>query len=315
MNCHLDVINILLDHGCNINQVTDEGLSVLLACHILLYTKENFIENIAETMPKENLFNAVEIEKKTGTVTNRIERKMIMGIFEDIHRAFNNTHKSKITAVTALHKGIQVGERKKTPKYGSSAHDSRASGTTTSPTRRLSEFPDDESDHYEGRIDHWKMEFYQNSMAHVKEVDEINDSFRDIMLKNPHQYLKEMHNYHQQNYEENTGTSIVSSEDETNDGDKSFDKNDTGGGQIHDDGDVYCSRVDGSVVENDEYDFAFPTTVASIFGYDPATEIRSMTVSEQKHLDNEMVLKLINKERSVNYFVNYFLCDRTNFWA
>ena len=295
MNCHLDVINILLDYGCNINQVTDEGLSVLLACHILLYTKENFVQNIAEVMPKVNLFNAVEIEKKTGTVTNRIERKMIMGIFEDIHRTFNNLHKSKIAAVTTLRKSVPNNERKKTPKNGISMNGSRASGAT-SPTRGASGFPDDEAEQYEGRVDHWKMEFYQNSMEHVKEVDEINHSFREIMLKNPHEYLKEMNQYHQPHYEANTGYSIASSENEsksvTNEEDESFDQNDNMGDG---NGDANLSR---SVGENDdEYDFTFPTTVASIFGYDPVTEIRSMNVSEQEHLDNELVLRHINKER------------------
>eukprot|EP00111_Clytia_hemisphaerica_P014460 TCONS_00042573-protein len=165
VNCHTDVINILLDHGGNINQLTEEGLSVLLACHILLYTKENFVDNIAESIAKENLFNSVEVDKKTGSVNNRNERKLIMAIFEDIHRPFNGLRKAKIA--TAVVKG--KGKR-----------DSRA------PSPSAENMLEDLVEENEKTFDQWKMNFYQNSMDRVKEVEEINQSFKHIMLKDPH---------------------------------------------------------------------------------------------------------------------------------
>lgn len=71
MNCHRDVINCLLDHGANVNKLNDEGLSVLAACHVLFYTRHTWKDNIAETIPEENLFNYIQEDTQKGIFVHR----------------------------------------------------------------------------------------------------------------------------------------------------------------------------------------------------------------------------------------------------
>ncbi len=84
VNCHLDVINCILDYGGNVNGLNDEGLSALAACHILLYTNQDFVDNTAENVPKENSFNSIEWDKQKGCFMHRNDRKTILQVYGNI---------------------------------------------------------------------------------------------------------------------------------------------------------------------------------------------------------------------------------------
>uniref|UniRef100_F6R8C3 Ankyrin repeat and MYND domain-containing protein 1 n=2 Tax=Ciona intestinalis TaxID=7719 RepID=F6R8C3_CIOIN len=70
-NCHLDVVNILLDMGANINQVNDEGISALTACHIFYYPVDHFKQNLTD-----KLFKNVLPKKKKKVKTGRKSKKV-----------------------------------------------------------------------------------------------------------------------------------------------------------------------------------------------------------------------------------------------
>lgn len=181
VNCHHKIINYLLDNGADINQTTEEGLTCLSACHILLYAEQNYIENIAENMPKDNLFNTVELEKKTGTVINRNERKMILSLYEDIYKPFSA--KSQFRTERA-------DTTRSSPRRKTSVKSSKSSSPTNSESPRSRRSSVDGDPYYNDEndtcgYDAWKLDFYQRSMDRVKEIDEINRTFKEIML-NPH---------------------------------------------------------------------------------------------------------------------------------
>ena len=81
VNCHADVINCLLDFGANVNILNTEGLSPLAACYVLQYTKQDFIENTAEAISKENTFNSIEWDKQRGSMIHRNDRKAILSMY------------------------------------------------------------------------------------------------------------------------------------------------------------------------------------------------------------------------------------------
>uniref|UniRef100_A0A8C1K9T5 Ankyrin repeat and MYND domain containing 1 n=1 Tax=Cyprinus carpio TaxID=7962 RepID=A0A8C1K9T5_CYPCA len=64
VNCHDDVIHILLDSGADVNKLNDEGMSALAVCHVLYYPLQSLQETLAERTD-ENLERSISSDDPT----------------------------------------------------------------------------------------------------------------------------------------------------------------------------------------------------------------------------------------------------------
>ncbi len=161
VNCHIDVINCILDYGGNVNGLNEEGLSALAACHILLYTNQDFVDNIAENMPKENSFNSIEWDKQKGCFMHRNDRKAVLSMYGTLRNTSGRSNRRKVSQGSSpgslLNEKIMIkGEEN---NHGSS---------------------EEEESEEQIIIENWKLTYYQRTLNRSDELEEINRSFRNL---------------------------------------------------------------------------------------------------------------------------------------
>eukprot|EP00794_Sanderia_malayensis_P010982 gene10982-12145_t len=176
VNCHIHVINCLLDYGGNVNGLNEEGLSALAACHILLYTNQDFVDNIAENVPKENSFNSIEWDKQRGCYVHRNDRKTILSMYGLLRSVSGSSGRNR----QKISQGSTPGslfDNKLIVKIGDQIddHDNDCNDGDSS---QQGSGDEDGEDH--GMTENWKLTYYQRTLGRREELAEINRCFQKL---------------------------------------------------------------------------------------------------------------------------------------
>eukprot|EP00795_Rhopilema_esculentum_P016516 gene16516-7938_t len=166
VNCHADVINCLLDYGANVNILNAEGLSPLAACHVLLYTYQDFVDNIAENIPKENTFNSTEWDKQRGCFIHRNDRKAILAM-HGAFRSSSNELKGKNPSKASLHSAQGIIVNEKCPEVD----------TITD------SFGAEDRKDQDNPQENWKLTYFKRTLSRGEELDMINRSFKELKAR------------------------------------------------------------------------------------------------------------------------------------